>query len=58
MARYLSLARAARFNLGPRVLGWVDWNVLGREEQGVVRDWQERERAKERAQTPRIDVQF
>lgn len=36
MSRYLALARAARFNLGPRILSCLDARTLSPEERMVV----------------------
>ncbi|BGP49355.1 hypothetical protein JCM10450v2_005243 [Rhodotorula kratochvilovae] len=42
MSRYISLARAARFNLGPRILACVDRRFLRPEEHLVLRQAEER----------------
>jgi hypothetical protein len=38
MSRYISLARSARFNLGPRILACLDRRFLRPEEQMVLRE--------------------
>jgi hypothetical protein len=43
MSRYLALARSARFNLGPRILGCLDARTLGPEERMVLQQAQRRQ---------------
>lgn len=53
MSRYISLARSAGFNLGPRILACLDVRTLGREEQMVLSMFKNREAetARQRSRT-------
>lgn len=42
MSRYISLARSAHFNLGPRILACLDRRFLSAEERLVLRQADER----------------
>ncbi|GAA5896035.1 uncharacterized protein JCM6883_001693 [Sporobolomyces salmoneus] len=53
MSRYISLARAARFNLGPRILSCLDRRFLRQEELMVVHMMEQREH-QTRAGAPQI----
>ncbi|GAA6059961.1 hypothetical protein JCM10212_001310 [Sporobolomyces blumeae] len=56
MSRYISLARSARFNLGPRILSCLDRRSLRPEELLVVQmaEQRERERESSRSGAPQI----
>jgi hypothetical protein len=57
MSRYISLARSARFNLGPRILACLDRRFLRPEEQMVLLE-AERRNHQTRSGAPQLGAVF
>ncbi|BGP33256.1 hypothetical protein JCM10296v2_005050 [Rhodotorula toruloides] len=59
MSRYISLARSARFNLGPRILACLDRRFLRPEEQMVLREAERKnDQYQSRSGAPQIGAIF
>ena len=54
MARYVHHARQAHFNLGPKILGFLDPQSLSRAEQEVVKEYQRRNPRGKPGQAPQL----
>lgn len=54
LSRYISLARSARFNLGPIILQRLDQGTLSRAEQAVVQAEKDRVAVKQMMQSPAL----